>query len=424
MWNKITLRMKITLLTALALSVVATGVTGLSIYNARQITFLPRGNLTITQITHAAPFPVRERTNVRIFMPPHVQSDETSVVLSDGPSVVLFDYGFMHFDSHMQFIPSEVLQMQEVSGWHIRGQDALTELSQTRQDFQTHSIVIAALAVLFGTFAAYIISGQVLKPITVLAGRIEDVDANNLNQALDPPKTIDEVSRLTHSFNNMLEKLNRSFEAQKLFAQNAAHELKTPLASMRANIEVLELDAQPTADEYKEVVGVVKDNTERLIGLVEGLLSLTGTSDDAAWQSFGGRELFDEILDELRDDIAEKGLEVSITDDCRLKGDRALLMRACSNLVHNAVRYNVDGGRVEINLLADSITIADSGVGIPAEHLAHIFEPFYCVDQSRSKHLGGHGLGMAIAKNIFDKHHMKLQISSEPGVGTTVTVSQ
>ena len=410
--------MKITLLTALALSVIAGGVTGFSIYNARQITFLPQGNLTVT---HSASFFGVEHFDMP-FAPFREMEHSVARIWIHSDTFDMVDAG--RANNYVRFISSDALQRQELSGWHIRGQDALMELSQTQRNFQTHSILVAVLAVLFGTFAAYIISGQALKPIKVLAGRIEDVDANNLNRPIDPPKTIDEISRLTHSFNNMLEKLNRSFEMQKLFAQNAAHELKTPLASMRANIEVLELDAKPTEDEYKEVVGVVKDSTERLIGLVEGLLSLTSMSDDAAWQSFGGRELFDEILDELRDDIAEKSLEVSITDDCRLKGDRALLTRAFSNLVHNAVRYNIGGGTVKIKLLADSITIEDSGAGIPAEHLAHIFEPFYCVDQSRSKHLGGHGLGMAIAKNIFDKHHMKLQISSEPGKGTTIIVSQ
>jgi len=416
MWNRITLRMKITLLTALALSVIAAGVTGFSIYNARQITFLPSGNLTVA---YSAGFFGVESSGVSLTPFREIDHAGARIWIQSDPFNMAHD-GNVH--SQVRVISSDALHLQ--SGWHIRGQDALMELSQTQRDFQTHSILIAVLAVLFGTFAAYVISGQALKPIKVLAGRIEDVDANNLNQAIEPPKTIDEISRLTHSFNNMLEKLNRSFETQKLFAQNAAHELKTPLASMRANIEVLELDAKPSEDEYKEVIGLVKDNTERLIGLVEGLLSLTSMSDEDAWQSFSGRELFEEILDELRDDIAEQSLEVSITDDCRIKGDRALLTRAFSNLVHNAVRYNVNGGTVKIHLLADSITIADSGAGIPAEHLAHIFEPFYCVDQSRSKDLGGHGLGMAIAKSIFDKHHMELQISSDPDQGTTIIVKQ
>jgi len=319
-------------------------------------------------------------------------------------------------------IDASHVRLQELSGWHISGREALAELSQSQSDFQTHSILIAIGVVLLGTFAAYIIAGQALKPIKSLAERIEEVDANNLNQPIEPPNTIDEVSRLTDSFNNMLEKLNRSFEAQKLFAQNAAHELKTPLASMRANIEVLQMDAEPSIEEYREVVGVVKDSTERLIALVEGLLFLDNRAEDRA-QLFSGREVFEKILDELREDILQKNLSVSIEGDCHIRGDKALLERAFSNLVHNAVRYNVESGAVAISLSAGNIAIEDSGIGIPVEHLAHIFEPFYCVDQSRSKHLGGHGLGLAIAKNIFDKHHMELQVFSERKEGTTIVLN-
>jgi len=417
MWNRVTLRIKITLLTALALSVIAVGVTGLSIYNARQITFLPRGNLTVM---HSAGFSGTE--NFGMPFTPIREIGHTSAHILIHPDM-LHEMNVVSFYNHVQFISSETLQLQEISGWHIRGQDAFAELSQSQQNFQTHSILIAALAVLFGTFAAYIISGQALKPIKSLAERIEEVDANNLSQPIEPSKTIDEVSRLTHAFNNMLGKLNHSFEAQKLFAQNAAHELKTPLASMRANIEVLQMDDEPSTAEYKEVVDVVKDNTERLIALVEGLLSLNnGTSETS--EICSGRSMFEAILDELREDIAQKNLDVSIEGDCQIEGDKPLLERAFFNLVHNAVRYNVDGGTVKIKLLTDHITIADSGVGIPTEHLAHIFEPFYCIDQSRSKNLGGHGLGMAIAKNIFDKHHMKIKIFSECDIGTEIILSQ
>ncbi|MCL2568172.1 MAG: HAMP domain-containing histidine kinase [Oscillospiraceae bacterium] len=400
MWNRITLRAKITLLTALALSVVATFVTGLSIYNARQITFLPRGEGTVT-ITQAVAFPRHfDSASLRIFMHPDALFGTDTVQIVSSPT-----------------------HLHNMSGWHISGQDALAELSQSQSDFQTHSILIALGAVLLGTLAAYVISGQALKPIKSLAERIEDVDANNLNQLIAPPNTIDEVARLTYSFNNMLGKLNRSFEAQKLFAQNAAHELKTPLASMRANIEVLQMDTEPSIEEYREVVGVVKDSTERLIALVEGLLFLDNRTDDRA-QLFSSRDVFEKILDDLQEDIVRKNLDISIEGDCQIRGDRALLERAFSNLVHNAIRYNVDGGTVKVRLAAEGITIADSGVGIPAAHLAHIFEPFYCVDQSRSKDLGGHGLGLAIAKNIFDKHHIAIQVSSACGKGTTIVLQQ
>jgi signal transduction histidine kinase len=306
----------------------------------------------------------------------------------------------------------------------IPSSDNITAIVRASQsNFQIYSIIVAAVFILVGTFFAYIISEQTLKPIKALAAKIEDVDANNLAEPIEPPKQNDEVSRLTHSFNNMLGKLNRSFESQKLFAQNAAHELKTPLAFIRASIDVLQLDNEPSAEEYKDVVDIVKDSTERLIELVEGLLSINSVVDEMQWQTFSGKSIFEAIVNELEGDIARKSLAVNITGDSRITGDKTLLERAFSNLVHNAVRYNVDNGKVNITLANDGIIIEDSGVGIPAEHLTHIFEPFYCVDKSRSKNLGGHGLGMAIAKNIFDRHKMEIRIDSEPGQGTKINLT-
>ena len=368
MWNRLNLRMKITILTALVLSLVAGGITALSIYNAGQILFtpIPAGQL-------------------------------------EGPIEVFL-------------LPDDVRT------------DIFTELqglaNQQQAFFSRYSTIIAIIFVVIGTLAAYVIAGQVLKPIKSLAEKMEEIDVSNLSKPIELPKAKDEVSRLTQSFNNMLGKLNRSFETQKLFAQNAAHELKTPLASMRANVEVLQLEPTPSADEYNEVINTVKDDTERLIGLVEGLLSVHNRIDETRRQSFGAMAVFKQIIDELHSEIAEKNLEVSISGDCALKGDKTLLERAFSNLVHNAVRYNVDGGIIAITLVDNAITIQDSGAGISSEHLARIFEPFYCVDQSRSKKLGGHGLGLSIAKNIFDEHGMEITVSGEIGQGTKVLVKQ
>jgi signal transduction histidine kinase len=344
MWSKISLRIKITIITAVALSLVTVCITWFSNFNVWRNVITPLENLEVGQAEFDIAF--------RFYLDEHTELGE-ALYVQDG-----------------------IFTMQ---------------LHASQVDFQIYSIVVAAVFILIGTIAAYLISGQALKPITALAAKMEDVDANNLTTQIEPTKAHDEVSRLTRSFNNMLGKLNRSFESQKFFAQNAAHELKTPLTSIRANIEVLQLDDEPTASDYKEVVDIVKDSTERLIELVEGLLHLNSAADESGWQSFSGGEVFGAIINELQEDIAQKGLAVSVSGDCRIKGNRTLLERAFSNLVHNAVRYNVDNGKVKITLTNESITIEDSGVGIPAEHLPHVFEPFYCVDKSRSKNLGGTG---------------------------------
>jgi len=286
--------------------------------------------------------------------------------------------------------------------------------------FYHYTIVVAVIFILAGAILAYIISRQTLKPIKTLADKIENIDANNLDTPIKPPKANDELSSLTHSFNNMLGKLNRSFNSHKLFAQNAAHELKTPLASIMANVEVLQLDDEPSTEEYKEVVGVVKDNTARLIDLVEGLLSANNAIDETCWQRFGVSEVFEAIIKNLNDDIERKHLNVDLSGECHIRGDKVLLERAFQNLINNAVRYNIENGTIKISLENDVISIEDSGIGIPKENLENIFEPFYCVDSSRSKNLGGHGLGMTIAKNIFDMHKIKIHVSSEAGKGTKI----
>ena len=374
MWNKLTLRMRITILTALALSFVAIGITSFSIYNAGQLFHIPIDMDVLSPDGYVQVYRVRATDIMRPLTP-------------------------------------ELLDEL--------GRDGI----EAQRSFRNFSITVAVIFVLIGTFGTYFITGQTLKPINSLAKKMENTDANNLTELIELPKTQDEVARLTHTFNNMLRKLNRSFESQKLFAQNAAHELKTPLTSIRASIEVLKLDDKPTIDDYKEMTEIVDIGTERLIELVEGLLSLNSVTDILKWQTFSGRETFDIIVNDLRADIARKGIEVDISGECKLKGDKTLLERAFFNLIHNAVRYNVDNGKVKITLSENSIVIEDNGVGIPAEHLPHIFEPFYCVDESRSKKLGGHGLGMAITKNIFDKHNMEISITSEPGQGTKIFLS-
>jgi len=382
MWNRTTLRIKVTLLTTLALVLVTVCITWLSNYNARQNIVNPVINIA-----------------------------RTTAVAVDG------------IDADV-YITETIIKTEGLSQelWMSTYVAVTSAILESQNNFQVYSIVIAVVFVLIGAVGAYFISGRALGPIKSLAEKIEVIDEHSLDEELEVPNSNDEVSRLTYSFNNMLGKLNRSFEMQKLFAQNAAHELKTPLASIRANIEVLQLDDKPSVDEYKEVVDVVKDSTEQLISIVEGLLSINSVTDESAWKSFDARAAFVKILGELHEDILKKNLAVSLLGDCRIKGDEALLERAFSNLVHNAVRYNVENGEINISLADDNIIIEDSGVGIPAGNFAHIFEPFYCVDQSRSKDLGGNGLGLAIAKNIFDKHGMEISISSLLGKETKIII--
>ena len=389
MWNKLTLRVRITIFTIFMLSLIAIGLTWISLANVAQI----------------------------FFRPLDLESLENIVDLD------LIYEGFADL-AREGYIPIFRIAPEFAGEGAIIGTELAAELQQLSDEsrivFRNISFGVVAVFIIIGAMGAFIISGQTLKPIKALAEKIEEIDANNLTTKIELPEAQDEISRLANSFNNMLGKLSLAFESQKLFAQNAAHELKTPLTTIKAGIEVFRLDDKPRTEDYEEILDIVQDSTERLIDIVEGLLSINNIIEKTTWQTFNLKEMFKIIINELSEDIMQKGATITILGDCELHGDKTLLERAFFNLVHNAVRYNIDNGTVKITLSENSIIIEDSGVGIPVEYLPRVFEPFYCVDKSRSKKLGGHGLGMAIAKNIFDRHNIKISITSEQGQGTKI----
>ncbi len=299
--------------------------------------------------------------------------------------------------------------------------DSSAEMEARHRDFAWQSILYLVGVTALGIAAAWFIVRRGLRPISKLSQLIEDIDVNNLSQPLPVPASNDEVARLTISFNNMLAKLNSSFEGQKRFVQNAAHELKTPITAILTNIEVMELDEEPSLEDYKQVIKVTKDNAQRMSLLVQDLLLVNVESKEANVQ-FSFAQLLEEILADLAQEIQAKGIAITRQGDVLLRGNRALLRRAFLNIIHNAVRYNRQGGRIRIECIPGKIAISDTGIGIPAAELEKIFEPFYCVDPSRSRQLGGSGLGLAMVKQIFDQHNLKLSVASQENQGTTFAI--
>lgn len=284
------------------------------------------------------------------------------------------------------------------------------------------SFAYLTVAILAGVAGAWFLARRALRPISRLSEVIESIDVNNLAEPIPVPPSKDEVARLTQSFNNMLLKLNSAFEGQKRFVQNAAHELKTPVTAILTNIEVLEMDAEPSQEDYKAVVKIVKENAERMSALVQDLLLINVESRELT-SRFSFRQLLEEIREELALESQQRGISFSVQGDLKLVGNRALLKRAFHNIVHNAIRYNRPGGSIDISCRDGKITIADTGIGIPADKLDKVFEPFYCVDASRSRKLGGSGLGLAMVKQIFQQHQIQVQISSVEAQGTKFIIS-
>lgn len=389
MWSRMSLRLRLTVLTSLILVAVCVFLTLISIYNADQ-SFYP------TYSTIAS----RQFSQVPNFNPELYQPGYTYYKLQ----IPDINVGYA--------VPSLTL-----------GEEAQLAYRASQQSFAYSSVFYMIAIVIAGGVAVWFIAGRALKSVTLLSQTIQKIDGNNMSVQISVPESNDEVSKLTISFNSMLSKLNGAFEEQKRFAQNAAHELKTPLAAILTNIEVMELEEEPDVHAYKEVVQVAKENTERMTMLVKDLLMFNSATIQAQYSVFEFSEILNQILADYADDIQMKHIKVSVSNDVMIRGNKAMLERAFSNIVQNAIRYNRDHGRITILCSEDEIWISDTGIGIPGDQLNNIFEPFYCVDDSRSRRLGGSGLGLSITKQIFDKHHMKIRAQSIENQGTTFIIS-
>jgi signal transduction histidine kinase len=214
---------------------------------------------------------------------------------------------------------------------------------------------------------------------------------------------------------------------QKQFSANVAHELKTPLATIHAGIQVLHLEGSPTAADYKETLETTERNVKRLMKVVDDLLSLY-EQEEFQTVPIDLQEMFTSIVSELDPILANKQIETQLQCGLkRIRGNPELLYRACFNLVENAAKYNRDGGRIVINAKEEDgmgqIIIADTGLGIPAGELQKIFEPFYRVNKSRSRKTGGAGLGLSIVKTIAEKHGWQMSVDSEVDLGSTFTLT-
>ena len=368
MMKKLSLRMRLTLLSALVMASVAVILTSMFLFGADRIF-------------------VRDLEQKMMFQP---QDIIITSVKKEG-------------------VPNENMDLQEVT----------VSLKKAGTQFNLWGMAALFLVLILGTGATWLMAGHVLKPLKELSSAIEEISGNDLSNRVEIQGRQDEIGRLARSFNHMMDKVSASFERQKRFSASAAHELKTPLATILVNLEVLELDGKTSPDRMEKVLTIVKANTERMIRLVEDLMRLTSDKDHEMEEEVELSEVFTITLDEL------SLLTVSIenTPDISLTGSRVMLYRVMSNLLENAAKYNREHGSISIVTGRDdngvTVKIEDTGIGIPEEALPHIFEPFYRVDQSRSRAVGGAGLGLPLVKDIVEKHGGEVTVKSAAGEGTT-----
>lgn len=283
-------------------------------------------------------------------------------------------------------------------------------------------ILVAAAGV-----SGYFLAARALSPIDTITRTARRISAEDLSARLDLPATDDEVGRLAETFDAMLARLEGAFQRERQFTADASHELRTPLAAMQAILNVIR-EERRSPEDYEQALDDLTEETNRLRALTEDLLHLARGDDRriAILQDIDLTTLLQDIGDSLRPLAESKGLtlDFAISDDLTISGDSDALIRLFVNLLDNAIKYTRQGN---ITLSANretrdilKITVADTGMGIAAEHLPHIFDRFYRVDRSRSS--GGSGLGLAIASEIAQAHGGTIEVSSRVGEGTTFTL--
>lgn len=297
-------------------------------------------------------------------------------------------------------------------------------IKQAGNRFNLWGVASLVLMLFLGTGATWLMAGKALKPLGELTDTIEEIGGNNLSRRVEHQDRADEIGQLAGSFNHMMDNVSASFERQQRFSASAAHELKTPLATMLVNLDVLDMEEKASAAQMERVLSIVRTNTERMIRLVDNLFQLTTEKSSEMCEEVPVDEMFAEILEELSAQLNTKHLSVSLSSlsSIKLTGNRTMLYRAMSNLVENAAKYNRENGSIFISASQQQedviIKIADTGIGIPKEECERIFEPFYRVDQSRSRSIGGAGLGLALVKDIVEKHRGTIQVHSRAGQGS------
>jgi signal transduction histidine kinase len=283
------------------------------------------------------------------------------------------------------------------------------------------TVIIAGAAILGLIVAAYFIVARFSRPIKELTKRVTE------GQPTIPVKgSADEIQALSQSYNDMLNKLNGALSAQKNFNVSVAHELKTPLAVMRANLDVLNALDQTSMEDVKETMGIITQNLLRMNTVIETLLDNSTLSTAALDDEVLLDEIVSDAVDDLKPLAKSKGIELSLNSTVcpSSKGNAVLLYRALYNLIENAIKYNKVKGKVRVTLENLSggarITIADSGIGILEKDLPHVFEPFYRSDRDQAD---GLGLGLSLVLNIVQRHSGSVDVISQPGDGTVFTLT-
>ena len=312
--------------------------------------------------------------------------------------------------------------------WDAFANDFSVQVYNNKTDYRKNSLIISAVLALLGGVATYFISGHALRPIHEFSDKIEEVQAQNLADSRLEENKVKELNQLSVSYNKMLGRLSDAFEVQRQFTANAAHELRTPLALMQVQLDSYNSGQHPGNDaDTVQTIKMVTEQNDRLSKMVKTLLDMSELQTVGRDETIMVDALVDEVLADLEPLAREK--DVELNGNCEaitIVGSDILIYRLVYNLVENAIKYNHPGGQVTVSASRKEkhvcLSVADTGNGIPEELRERVFEPFFRVDKSRSRALGGVGLGLALVHEIVRVHDGNITVRSNPSGGTVFEV--
>ena len=330
--------------------------------------------------------------------------------LQGGGTVILNDGGAASFDPQL-IAPNEDLTI-------------VVDGAQGR--FRTTNWYITAAVTLLSGILAYFVSGRALKPLRSFASQVEMVQMTNLADMKIDEDVLPEFKQLSRSFNQMLERLNTAFSAQRQFTGNAAHELRTPLALMQAQLELFSAEHPDMRPETAEFLTLLREQAERLIQMTRTLLEMSNLRQVARNERIQLAPMIEEIFTDLAPLSDKRGVTLTAEGNGIMTGSDALIYLLIFNLTENAVKYNRQGGSVRVSVTQKPekllLRVSDTGCGIPKEYQRSIFQPFFRVDKSRSREYGGAGLGLSLVWEIADLHGGSVWVEESSDKGTTIAV--
>ena len=292
--------------------------------------------------------------------------------------------------------------------------------------FITTNWYITAAVMVLGGVLAYFVSGHALKPLHSFAAQVEKVEPNNLTDMKITEEVLPEFRQFSRSFNQMLDRLDEGFTAQRQFTGNAAHELRTPLALMQAQLELFSAEHPDVRPETAEFLTLLREQTERLTQMTKTLLEMSNLQQVARNERIQLAPMVEEIFADLAPLAEKRSITLEAEGDGSLTGSDTLIYRLLFNLTENAVKYNRPGGSVRVELAQRQekciIRVSDTGCGIPEKYQQSIFQPFFRVDKSRSREYGGVGLGLSLVWEIAALHGGSVWVEESSDKGTTIAV--